>query len=295
MTRPDDTRPDAGGRPTDAYRIFGHQLQQLRTACGVSTAGAARCIGGSIAKISRLEGGKCAVKDGDLDQLLNLYQVTKPDTRKALLGFASRLNDWRAWDAGSGWLCSYLILESMAGLIRTYEAMFIPGLLQTRAYAETVVRRHYRHEHEIRRRVDLRIRRQRAVLERGTPRLWAIVDRAALDADLLRGCVPRPEDVMREQIEFLIRAADRTDIVIQVLPRGAGFRAGVATSFSLLRLALESVADIAYLEQIDDAIFLDDPDKADSYQNAMEWLSIHAGKPDEALETLKEALAKIPA
>ncbi|GAA2617424.1 transcriptional regulator [Paractinoplanes durhamensis] len=290
--RPEEPRPERSGRPDDAYKIFGRQLQQLRTACGVSPAAAARHIGGSNAKISRLEGGRTAAKDEDLDKLLNLYGVTDTAKRRALHRFAYRLNDWKSWDARSGWLCSYLVLEAVAQDIRTYENAFIPGLLQTRTYATAIVRRH-RNDDEVHRRVELRMRRQHAVLEQHTTRLWAIIDRAALDADLLHGCVTRPEQVMREQIEFLIRSACLRNVTLQVLPRGDSFRAGFTTPFSLLRLD-PSVADVAYLEQMDHAFFLDDPDRADSYRQAMTLLGYHAGEPSTTLETLQKALTELP-
>jgi hypothetical protein len=262
----------------------------------VSASAACRHIGASPSKISRLEGGKCAIKEADLDNLLNLYGVTDGGERQALLEFASRLNDWKSWDPRGdvvdGWLSSYLVLESIAQTIRTYEATFIPGLLQTPAYAEAVVRLHHADEDQIRRRVAVRMRRQRAVLERGKPLLWAVVDRAALDEAAVPGGVTQPE-VMREQIEFLIRAANRPNVIVQILKRGAAAREGFSTSFSLLRLRLESLADVAYLEHIGDALFLDRPDKSDRYRQAMTRLSIAAGEPRAALETLKEALADI--
>jgi hypothetical protein len=99
---------------------------------------------------------------------------------------------------------------------------------------------------------------------------------------------------MREQIEFLEHAATRPNVVIQILKPGAGGRAGVGTSFSLLRLKLRHLSDVAYLEHIDDAVFLDSPAKADRYKIAMERLPIAAGEPQHALTTLRTALVGIP-
>jgi hypothetical protein len=72
------------------------------------------------------------------------------------------------------WLGHYLDLERAVGLIRTYEAACIPGLLQTADYARAVLRSGYPDapQAEIERRVELRLHRQQ-VLHRDDPvRLW---------------------------------------------------------------------------------------------------------------------------
>lgn len=168
------------------------------------------------------------------------------------------MNDRSWWHAYSdtlpGWFTSYLVLESVAQHIRTYEVRFIPGLLQTEAYAEQVIRRQSRDPGEVRRRVEVRIQRQRMVLEQGTSQLWAIIDETALDGHF------GPVRVMAEQVQFLIDAAKHSNVHIQVLPTKAGWDAGVGNSFSILRLRMQSVLDVIYLEQIGSAFFLDSPD-----------------------------------
>lgn len=115
-----------------------------------------------------IERGKITVKEADLHRLLDLYGVTDQGQRNALLEFARRLNNPQWWDkyrdVVDGWLRSYLILESIAERIRTYEVRFIPGLLQTPAYAEAVIRRHHYNDADVHRRVEVRMQRQRTVL-----------------------------------------------------------------------------------------------------------------------------------
>src|SRR4051812_31309629 len=180
MSRPDELMADPGGRPNEAHELLGRHLRQLREVSGVSASAAGRRIGCSASKISRIECGRCKVKEDDLHRLLDLYDNAGQRHRHALAGFAGRLNGWQWWDGYgevvSGWLRSYLVLESIAQLIRTYEARFIPGLLQTPAYAEAVIRLHHHDPNEIRRRVEVRMRRQRVLLERGAPHLWAVID-----------------------------------------------------------------------------------------------------------------------
>jgi transcriptional regulator with XRE-family HTH domain len=277
---------------------------QLNGWCGLdigrvaAIATAGRAIGASESKVSRIECGKNRVSDDDLHELLALYQVTDRDERQAIFEFASRLAKGQWWDEYStaldGWFCSYLVLESIAQHIRTYEVRYVPGLLQTRAYAEAVVRLHAGDKDEIERRVAVRMQRQRMLLERKRPQLWAVIDRTALDEAALPDGVAGPE-VMREQIQFLIDAANRPNIVIQTLPPGGGARLGIDNSFSLLRLRLQKLPGVAYLEHIGDAYFLDDPNRADRYEIAMNQLTLTAQRPAQSIETLQQALASIEA
>ena len=275
-------------RPDEAQGLLGHYLRRWREAAGLTPAAAGRRLDCSASKISRIERGRSGVKDDDLDRLLTTYAVNDPKHRQTVSELAVRLNTPQWWDEYAdvleSWFRSYLVLESMVELIRTYEARFIPGLLQTQAYAEAVVRRHHRDDQLVRRRVELRGRRQRALLEGGRPHLWAVIDRAALDQAALPGGVAGPA-VMREQIDFLAAVVEQSNVVIQILPPGAGGAAGVDTSFSLLRL--KSLSDVAYVEHVSDALFLDQPDRTDRYAMAMARLSILAGRPSDAVAALR--------
>ena len=290
-------RPDSKGRPDQAHEVFGRRLRYLRESRGVSPLAARRHIDGSASKISRLETGRVGVKEEDLLRLLALYGVTDTLEVSAMLQFASRLDDRQRWrDDGAaldGWLSSYLVLESIAKQIRTYEVRFIPGLLQTAAYAEAVIRCRYTDPHEIRQRVKVRMRRQQMILDNEpspfgrTLRLWALVDEAAL-AEGFAG-----PDVMRNQIDFLLQTAERHSVVIQVLPSSAGGSIGIGAPISMLRFRGEVLPDVVYLEHLHNATFLDSPSETDPYRIAMEQLADKAGEPQDTTSMLEKALASI--
>jgi transcriptional regulator with XRE-family HTH domain len=284
-------RPEPKGRPDEAHEIFGRQLRYLRESQRVSPSGAGRHIEGSASKISRLETGRVGVKEDDLLRLLALYGVTDTLQISAMLQFASCLNGRQWWrdenTVSDGWLSSYLVLESIAEQIRTYEVRFIPGLLQTAAYAEAVIRCRYTDRDEIRRRVRVRMRRQQMILKERpslfgeAPRLWALVDEAALT----EGFAGRR--IMREQIDFLLQTAEQHSAVIQVLPSGAGGGIGVGSSFSVLRFRGKALLDVVYLEHLDNATFLDSPSETDPYRIAMERLAAKAGDPRHTTSKLE--------
>ena len=294
--------PPAGstGRPELAQELLGWQLRHLRESRGISREAAGRCIDGSESKISRLELGDNKVKEADLDRLLTLYGVAEPEDRHAMLELAGRLHPHQWWDRYTdvltGWFRSYLVLESIAEYIRTYEVRFIPGLLQTKAYANALIHLHYSDADEVRQRVDVRLQRRHTVLGPGqpprahygrSPKLWAIVDESALHERI------GPADVMREQINFLLYALRQGNVMIQILPSGTGGHTGVATSFSILRLRIKSLADVVYLEQIANAQFVHEPHEVEPYEIAFNRLGITALQPRDTITELEKAKRRL--
>jgi hypothetical protein len=89
-----------------------------------------------------MELGRVSFKERDIADLLTLYGVVDDAERAALLTLASDANMPGWWHSYSdllpAWLQHYLDLEAGATLIRTYEVQFVPGLLQTEAYARAV-------------------------------------------------------------------------------------------------------------------------------------------------------------
>lgn len=135
-------RPEAG--PTVLRIVVGAQLRRLRRERGITPEAAGRAIRASHAKISRLERGQVGFKTRDLEDLLTLYGVHDPDERSDYLALGRRANRPGWWheysDVLEDWFELHIGLEESAQLIRTYEVQFLPGLLQTEAYARAVTR-----------------------------------------------------------------------------------------------------------------------------------------------------------
>ncbi len=279
---------DSKGRPTEAYQILGRRLRALRESCGLTLKDAAQHIGASAAKMSRIELGRFGIKETDLDKLLTLYRISDAHGRLAVLERNRRLSEPRWWssycDHLPEWYCSYLHLESEAIYILEYEVRFIPGLLQTKAYAEAVIRSTCTDEEQVRRLLEVRMRRQQMVLERGAPKLWAIVEHAALVDGF------NDPGLMQEQIDFLLRVTSSSDAKIQILMPGAGGLAFRSNSISILHL---EASEVVYLEHLDRAFFLDDPKESQPYRRAMSELVIVADQPRESRKTLEEISRRI--
>jgi transcriptional regulator with XRE-family HTH domain len=207
---------DRGG-PTVQRMLVGAKLRRLRTDLGITREQAADHIRASEWKIHRLENGQVGFKERDLRDLLALYQVDDRQEIADTLALAREANTPGWWqhygDVLPAWFRAYVDLESAASLIRSYEGQFIPGLLQTDDYIRAVVQdAHLTHTaEEVGRRVRLRMARQTLLTREQPPRLWAVVDEAALR---------RPvggREVMRGELERLVPRTAAYDPVEQAL------------------------------------------------------------------------------
>jgi transcriptional regulator with XRE-family HTH domain len=259
--------------------LLGVQLRRLREAARVSREEAGYAIRASESKISRLELGRIGVKPRDVADLLTLYGVGDISERAVLLAVVEQANAPGWWlpykDVLPGWFEPYLGLEQAASLIRTYEVQFVPGLLQTEDYARAVIRMGHEEasQPEIERRVQLRMRRRGLLRASGGPRLWAVLDEAALRRPFGSAAI------MRAQVEHLIEMAGLPHVTLQVMPFSAGGHAAAGGPITVLRLPGEELPDVVYLEQLTTALYLDKPIDTEYYWHVMNQLGVEADAP----------------
>ncbi len=272
--------------------LVGAQLRRLRTDMGLTREEAAQAIRASEWKIHRLENGQVGFKERDIVDLLALYGVTDPDEVAAFLMLTREANApgwWQRYgDVLPPWFRTYVDLESAATLIRTYEGQFVPGLLQTDDYIRALVHgTHLESAEEVGRRVRLRMARQTLLTREHPPRLWAVVDEAALR---------RPvggREVMRGQLERLLDASKLPNVTLQVLPFGAGAHSAMVGAFSILRFADQQLPDVVYLEHLTSALYLDKRDEVERYLDVMELLCIDSEPPAKSMDLLAKILNEL--
>jgi transcriptional regulator with XRE-family HTH domain len=280
----------ARGGPTVLRIVLGTQLRNLREAAGISRERAGDAIRGSHAKISRMELGRVGFKERDIADLLTLYGVADEAVRDEYLALARQANSpgwWQQYsDVMEDWFATLIGLEESASLIRTYEVQFVPGLLQTEEYARAVVGlgNPQMPPREIERRVALRIKRQRLLTAPDAPRLWAVLDEAAL-----RRPMGGPR-VMRAQIEKLLAAIELPNVTLQVAPFDIGGLASAGGPITILRFQRVDLPDIVYLEQLTSALYLDKEDDVDNYLAVMDRLCAKAQPPAETADFLNSLL-----
>jgi transcriptional regulator with XRE-family HTH domain len=279
--------------PTVRRMLVGAKLRRLRTDIGLSREEAAEAIRASAWKIHRLENGQVGFKQRDLVDLLERYGVTDPDEIDELLTLAREANVPGWWqhygDVLPQWFRTYVDLESAATLIRTYEGMFVPGLLQTDDYMRAVIHGAHLEEppEEVGRKVRLRMARQTLLTREHPPRLWAVVDEAAL-----RRPVGGPA-VMKGQLQRLLEATELPNVTLQVLPFGAGAHPAMVGAFSILRFADRELPDVVYLEHLTNAVYLDKRAEVERYLDVMELLCVDSEPPAKTVDLLTKILNQL--
>jgi hypothetical protein len=187
------------------------------------------------------------------------------------------------------WFETYLGLEQDADVIRGYEVQFVPGLLQIPDYARAVIELGHGDapREQIERRVTLRVRRQRILHRAGPPRLWMVIDEAALR---------RPvggRATMFAQLEHLIDVCELPHVTLQVLPFSAGGHAGAGGPISVLRLPAPELPDVIYLEQLTTAVYPDKANELEYFRHILNRLAIQAEPATATPEILHRILREI--
>ena len=271
---------------------LGAHLRALRRARGLTRDQAGYTIRASESKISRMELGRVSFKERDVTDLLRLYGVDDPaETRRVLtmMREANAPSWWQAFgDVLDTWFQNYLDLEQAAELIRTYEVQFVPGLLQTDAYARAVIRLGHEDDGpgEIDRRAELRMARKQVLERPDAPRLWAVLDEAVLRRPI------GGRDVLREQIRYLLEVSENPRVRLQVVPFASGGHAAAGGAFSILRFPHDKLPDVVYIEHLTSGLYLERRDEVDKYAAAIGRLFIEAERPNRTPEILRALLAE---
>jgi transcriptional regulator with XRE-family HTH domain len=270
--------------------LVGAQLRRLREAGGITREQAGYHIRSSESKISRLELGRVGFKDRDVADLLELYGVDDAGKREGLVSLAREANApgwWHAFDdVLPNWFQTYVGLEEAASLIRSYEIQFLPGLLQTEAYARAVITAGApgMAVGEIDRRVHLRSQRQSLLRNENPPQFWCVLDEAALHRPL------GGRRVMRAQLRHLLELTELPNLSLQIMPFRLGGHAGDGGAFSILRFPEPDLPDVVYVEQLVSASYLDKREYVERYARTMDRLTVDSQPPDLSRETLHKIL-----
>jgi len=249
--------------PSVRRLILGSQLRRLREQSGISCAEAGYSIRGSASKISRMETGRISFKERDVDDLLTLYGLSDLDERAQLMSLVAQTKQTGWWhrynERMPKWFEDYVGLEEAAARIQSWELQFIPGLLQTEDYARMAFAHGHPRaaEESIESMVDLRMRRQRILGGTHPPRLWMVIDDS-----------------------------------LQVIPFAkSGYVAEGA--FSILRFAETELPDIAYIEHLTGALYLERLDEIEVYGRAFDRLVVDAETPRGTRQFLEKIRADL--
>ncbi|MGC5010666.1 helix-turn-helix domain-containing protein [Streptosporangium sp. DT93] len=218
----EDVPPDPG----TPHARFAAEMRRLREAAQLSQSSVAARLGCTQAQVSRLEGGSRTPSKYDAEQLDRLFgsggSTHFADLRKHIV----------ARPGGPAWFIGWAEeVEPVALVIRSWDPLLVPGLLQTESYARHIFSNGPRATpDEVEERVQARMRRQQ-ILDRDDPPMFLVL----IDEGVLRRRVNGPE-VMREQLGHLLEAVQRPNISIQVVDPEC--MAGLAGAFMIAELPI---------------------------------------------------------
>lgn len=247
---------------TARARELGDRLRQLRKAAGLTGQELADKLGWSTATVSRTESGYrkinemnvvryaafCGVEPDRLDELLNLCR------EGVSAGF------WMPRE-----LNSLIFYESTASELHNYEPMAVPGLLQTEHYAAALMSREQLPPELLRRRVEMRMERQRLLNQASAVRLRFYVHEQALRLPV------GGYQVMNEQMLKLVLLADVPWISIRILPIDRGERSTCGGSFVLFEYPEHS--PLVYMEDGVVHMFIEDDRAVLKYQRRLDSIA----------------------
>ncbi|QLD28737.1 helix-turn-helix domain-containing protein [Micromonospora carbonacea] len=269
--------------PTIRARRLRCELRRLRDRTGRTAEDVAKLLGWHRTKIIRFELGHSRVMPKDLPPLLDLYDASEEERESltALLRQSRQKGWWSAY--GDVLPDDYVGFEAEATSISAFESLYVPGLLQTEEYVRAIVKagRSTADQDETDRRVAARLGRKTLLSRDAPPRLWMVLDEAAV-----RRVVGGPK-VMQAQIARLIEACGLPTVEIQILPFAAGAHAAMGGPFTLLDYS-DPILDptVVYLDNDSSTLLLEEERHVARYRLMFDHLMAKALDPDESADFL---------
>ncbi|MET8246180.1 helix-turn-helix transcriptional regulator [Streptomyces sp. NPDC005202] len=261
-------------RTTTRRRQLGATLRKLRARKGLTLEEAGQLVGVSKATVSRYETQAGPVKWIVVDALCREYGATEAE-RRAVVNLAKDAKQQGWWSSFADSIPEsmnlLLTLEDEAVRESHFSCVYVPGLLQTRAYSTALQKANEvpLESAEIERLVDIRMKRQEVLTRTKPPHLWAI-----LDESVIRRVVGSPQ-TMKGQLDRLLEANESSHITLQVLPFSKGAHAAALGSFVIIGGA-EPALDVVYVDFHTGSLFLEKEEELERYRLAFEYLRAQA-------------------
>jgi transcriptional regulator with XRE-family HTH domain len=232
--------------------LLGHEIAYMIQTAGLSQAEAAKLIETSPSRIATLLNGGGTVSPGDLERLARKLGFTDEGYQESLIELRRDNHKRGYWITGHNRAYTeemrlLVDLEKHADQIRSAQVEVVPGLLQCEAY----VRAQHNEDFDtgglpLEDWIKARLVR-RDILDRPEPPMTQFV--------LSEGCVRQvwgDREVMREQIDHLIKLSKRPNVMIQLMPFDVpGRRVAIETPFTLVHVPSPGAAgplELAYVE-----------------------------------------------
>jgi transcriptional regulator with XRE-family HTH domain len=251
----------------------------------------AQALEWSPSKLIRVEGGKNALTRTDLQALLMVYDVTSESRQERLQSLARGARESAWWDTYKGEVSdsflTFVGYASGASYIRHFHNTIVPGLLQTREYAEYFVTARA-NDPARSRAVQLRMQRQEELAKRETaPRQYYILDEAVIRRHV--GIKTDP-GIMPRQLTYIADESERRDdLTVRVIPFSAGAHLGVYGPFTVLEFD-GGLGDVLYMEGMmgPSALMTGDDERIADFRDDFETLLEESLTQEKSIALLRQ-------
>ncbi|MEV6987058.1 helix-turn-helix transcriptional regulator [Sphaerisporangium sp. NPDC051017] len=218
---------------TSPRAFFGSELRRCRKRIGLSQPQLSERTTYSPDMIGKIERGERPPSPEFVRQCDEIFGED---------GHFDRLYQFMLRTPGPAWFARWLEeIEPRATVLRTWDPLLVPGLLQTEPYARCVISGEPRiSDDEVEERVQARMRRKLILESEDMPSVFVLMD---------EGVLRRPigtHAVMCEQIRYLLDMARRPNVTMQIVPYGTSSTAGLLSAFIIAELP--DAPDTVYVE-----------------------------------------------
>lgn len=273
--------------PTPRSRRLGRELRKLREGRGLTQDDAANLLKCSQQRIARIESGDIKPRSRDVLEILVAYEVPHDKEQGlSLRAMADELREpgwWQRLNKLPARYVTFIAYEAEAAELYEFQPTLIPGLIQTRAYAQEVIRVGRETEQEmIDQRVKARLKRQEVLTVRQPPlRLHAIITEQALMLEV------GSAELMAEQLSHIVKVAALPNVTVQVLTLAAGAHLAVHGGFEVLTFS-QGDPPLGYIETLAGELFLESPEEIRRLTDVHTHLLSLALSPRESIKLIQE-------
>lgn len=286
-----------GPDPTIHRRRLRSELRKARESAGKTQRETAFAMDWSMSKLIRIETGDVRVSTNDLRAMLSYYGVAE-DRVVGLVEVAKAAREQPRWarykDVATPEYLAFLGYESSATIIRNFEPILVPGLLQTEEYAREVLTA-VGSAASVDSLVDLRIERQEILVRQPVaPNVHFIIDES-----VIRHLVGGP-DVMRRQLVQLKELAAEPHIHLRILTFDKGIYPRMRIPYVIFEFDAPEDEDVLYVENATGELVIKENSPTDATSDGPAeylqsfWNLEQLAHREEAISLLEDALEALP-
>ncbi|MFD5399388.1 helix-turn-helix domain-containing protein [Streptomyces sp. NPDC127097] len=267
------------GRSQEPRQRYAEELRLLRAQKGDSLRQLGDALGWDWSLFGKMESGQ-TIGGPEVAEALDQYY----GTQRLLLTL---------WELAAGDPTQfreryrrYMALEAEALSLWHYGVSTIHGLLQTPGYAHVLLTAGGIKGEELTRQVEARAGRRKLLAVEDAPPFRTILSEAVLRTPL------DDAEQWRKQLEHLAQAAERRNIILQVLPQGSAPHGLVSTDVMFLRLP--DGRTVAYTENAHRGELIEETSSVERLQRAYDAVRDLALSPAESRKFVTRMLEEVP-